>query len=129
MSSKNVIRYGDPEDPGVAARADTKAEKEDVKTARQHGNYISFCAPCFATNGGFTLDQAVTIIRQQRGAKEMQRLAEWRESVENPRPVSDMIFASTDVAPATADPTAGDPGGRRSRRRGCSVSSARAPTG
>ena len=100
MSSTNVVKFGHPD---ARERADTVEEKNDVKTGIQYSDYICFCAPCFSTNGSYALDEAVYAIRQNRGAKNFQRLAEWKDSVDNPRPVGSMTFLSTDVAAPAPD--------------------------
>ena len=63
----------DMTDQDAAARAGTAAEKQDVRTGRQYGNYVYKCIPCVAKEENCTINDAARLIKQPRREQDLER--------------------------------------------------------
>ena len=67
----------DMTDTEAAARAGTAAEKQDVRTGRQYGNYVCKCIPCVAKEENCTINDAARLIKQPRRQRDLERAKQY----------------------------------------------------
>ena len=67
----------DMTDTEAAARAGTAAEKHDVRSGRQYGNYMYKCIPCVAREENCTVNDAARLVKQPRRQRDLERAKQY----------------------------------------------------